>query len=189
MFRNLLHSAAAIAAFGLLGFSQVARAQDCDGGCCNAGCCKTGCTSVPNVKKVKVHCYNDVCQDLCVPGCDLHQLCSGLFKGWHCVDYCGCHGNAACESGCGDCAEGKCKKVHCQQKFLVVKVRTHEETGRKCVSDSCPAGSACTTLPMQMAPPPPPGKGPEAIPAPKGNPGAGEVQRPLPLGPAMSVNQ
>ena len=177
MFRNLLTSTAAIAALGLLGFCQVARAQDC----CGSGCCDTGCTSIPNVKKVKVHCYTDECHDHCVAGCDFHQLCNGLFKGWHCVNYCGCN---ACETACDECGEGKCKKLHCQQKFLIVKVRTHEEIGHKCVPTCCP--STCGASVIEMAPP---GPKPEVIPAPKGNVGDGAVQRPLPSGPLMNVAQ
>jgi hypothetical protein len=183
-----LSLAMAVAALGLLGFSSVASAQCCDeGGCCG----KKGCTSVPDVRKVAVRCYDSTCADQCVPACSV--TCKSLFKGWHCPDYCGHHGQCgqcgdSCDAGCNDCTEGKCSKLHCQQKFLLVKIHTHEEAVRKCVPDACPAGG-CAAPVYQMVPPPPPGKGPEVIPAPKGAPGADEVHRPLPMGPVTNVAQ
>jgi hypothetical protein len=189
MFVKPLTSALAVAVLGLLTVTQIASADPGDGGCCGKKC-----TSVPDVKKVAVRCYSDTCEDICLPSCCLSQFCSGLFRGWHCPDYCGgghCGGghcdSGACDTGCDSCSEGKCKKNHCPKKELVVKIRTHEEPTRKCVADVCPAGG-CAAPVYQMAPPPP-GKGPEVIPAPKGAPGADQVHRPLPMGPMMNVVQ
>lgn len=182
MFVKPLSSALAIAGLALLGVAQIASADAGDGGCCG----KKGCTSVPDVKKVAVRCYSDTCEDLCVPKCSLSQFCHGLFRDWHCKDYCAgghCDGGGG-DAGCGECPKSKCKKMHCPQKTLIVKIRVHEEAVRKCVPTCCPDGAACTV------PPPPPGPRPEAIPAPKGAPGADEAARqPLHFEPATNVAQ
>ena len=70
---------------------------------------------------------------------------------------------------CDECNECKCKPV-CKQKFLMIKVRTHEECVHKCVANECDACSGPTLI-TPLAPAMPKG---EKIPAPK--PGAEEVE-------------
>lgn len=166
MFRKLLSSAAALAVLGLLGFAQFASADDA----CDAGCGKTKCESVTETKIVKVHCYTSTCEEMCLcKGC----LLQGLFKGWWPPqNYCGCNSGAcaACDAGC-DCAGcDKCSHP-INRKFLVVKIKAHEETVRKCVPTCCATGCAA---PAAVVPAP---KAPEVIPAPKpaDGKGVGEV--------------
>ncbi len=80
------------------------RANDCD--------CKV-CQPVSEVKKVPVRVYTSVCDDFCLLR---PSFLGGLF----------------CNQDCAGCKDARCGPVH-TKKFLVVKIRTHEECVTKCV--------------------------------------------------------
>jgi hypothetical protein len=155
MFRMMHITAAAVAALGLLGFTSMARAgdDDCSSGHCRKRHCDQ-CESTTETKKVAKRVYDDECKDLCVPACSLKGHC--LFHGWKCEKHNDCA--ADCPE---ECKEGRCKKLHCKQKFLIIKIRYHDECVHKCTANECCATSC------EGAPAAPAGAKPESIPPPK----------------------
>jgi hypothetical protein len=157
MVRKMLTSALAFAALGLLGFASLTRAGD---DCCPT---KKTCESVTETKKVSKRVYDNECYDKCYPKCGLSVFVTGLFKGWRTNDCCD-----TCNS-CASC-EGKCACKPRNEKYLLIKIRTHEECVHKCV----PVEQCCTTG-CEAAPAAPAGPKPEIIPAPKGDGKGGDV--------------
>jgi hypothetical protein len=91
----------------------------------DGGDCKV-CQPVTETKKVATRVYTNSREDFCLPRC---SFLGGLF----------------CRSKCDDCKETKCGPVR-TKKYLVVKIRTHEECATKCVPKP-----VCET-PIQLAP-------------------------------------
>jgi hypothetical protein len=93
-----------------------------------SGDCKV-CQPVTETKKVATRVYTKSCEDFCLPRC---SFLGGLF----------------CRSNCDECKELKCGPVR-TKKYLVVKIRTHEECVTKCV----PKPSCETPVPIPPANP------------------------------------
>lgn len=124
-----------IAAIGLV---SAATAQEpivrglghCDAGQCQ-GECKV-CQPVTEKKKVSKRVYSSVCEDFCLPRC---TFLGGLM------------------GSCEECKEARCGPVH-TKKYLVVKIRTHEECVTKCVPKPACEPAATSVQPVAPVPPP-----------------------------------
>ncbi len=157
MIRKLILTAAAVALVCLMAATRTANAGDCAAGCAPAApaCCDSGmkkvCQPISDVKKVNKVVDSQGCEDFCVPHC---SLTGGLFK-WPkkkgCAEQPECNTAGTCDSCAnGNCA--KCGKVH-TRKYLVIKVKTHEECVTKCVVGYEPCNTAKTCeLPCAVKP-------------------------------------
>jgi hypothetical protein len=155
MVRKMFTLALAAVGLGMLGLTAVARAGDCcdDCGSCRKQKCDQ-CCSVTETKNVSKRVYDSECKPLCMPHCTLKCVAHSLTSGWKTPS--DCDGPPCCD----DCNACGCKKV-CKQKFLIIKIKHHEECVHKCIATEpcCPA--TCEFAPAMPAP-----KG-EPIPAPK----------------------
>jgi hypothetical protein len=162
MFFTTLRWAVPAVALTLLGLAQLGAADGpvlCDA--CPPACCKKGCEPRVETKKHAKRVYDDTCEEFCLPKCSLAAFCNGLFSGWKCNHH-DCHHHSA---GCADCEScTRCEHRPRTRKYLLVKIRHHEECHTKCVPvlKCCPDELPCDGAIPGMAP----GKAPEPIPAP-----------------------
>ena len=137
---------------------------------CEAPCLKKVCVPEQATRTVEKRVYGDVCEDFCVPKCTFGGGFGGFLHHKH--DDCGACGPDGCgHGGCedGNCAE--CGKHIRVRKFLVVKIRPHEECYTKCnvayeapcAHGACEAPAGCAgavvappapTPPVEKVPPP-----------------------------------
>lgn len=132
MSRKFWTRARTLVALGLLAITQIAVAGDYPeivAGCCPAGSCRKVCRPTVESKKVSTRVYDSACEDFCLPKCSLF---GGLFG------HKGCRGDGA-DSACAKCEHPR------MRKYLVVKIRHHEECENKCVVDRevCPVVMPC----------------------------------------------
>src|SRR5438309_1299336 len=128
---------------GLFGLAQLAAAQAPVVGYgvpCPDACPEKVCHRVTENKTISVRKYDDLCEDICYPRCGFFSLFGGC---------------------CDDCADGKCSAVR-TKKYLLVKIRKHDECVSKCVPSvaepACPApcyGPAPGIAPLPAPLPPP----------------------------------
>ena len=120
---------AALALAGLIGMSRLAGADELPvvAGCPDA-CVEKVCRPVVETKTITKPVFTSVCEEVCEPRC------------WSC----GLFGR------CSSCGPDHSCVMH-TRKFLVVKLRKHEECVNKCVVDYTPS---CTTCAPGYAPAP-----------------------------------
>lgn len=173
MNRKILTARLALAACGLLGIASFGYAGDCsvivESGCAD-GCGAKVCRPVVETRKVGKRVYDDICEDFCLPRCSLF---SGLFGHKNCCD----------EGHCAACGNVRTKK------YLIVKIRNHEECVNKCVVEQAccqPAAPCCvpaTGIPAAVPLMNPP-TAPRAMPAPSLPSSVPQTQRPASYQPA-----
>ena len=127
MIRITLRSMLLLAALGIAGLAASARADNPAN--CDAGC--KVCCPVTEMKKVTKRVYSDTCEDFCLPR---SSFLGGLFH-----------------KDCAECKEASCGKVR-TKKYLVVKIRTHEECITKCVPTPSGAAPAPAAVPLPVKP-------------------------------------
>src|SRR5262249_50924345 len=141
----------AAAVFGLVAGLTLASAADNPvivQDCCTDGCCRKVCRPTTETKQVTTRCYDDTCEDFCLPRC---SLIGGLF-----------HHRSCCGDSGGGCAS--CEHHVRTRKFLIVRERTHEECVNKCVVEHeapcaapcCPASPCVQPAPAPVIIPPAP---------------------------------
>ena len=135
MTRKLITLLLSLAALGLLGLGQIALAADPPGvveAYCGDACSHKVCRPTVDTRQVPKRVYDDTCEEFCLPKCSLF---GGFFRK-------GCDGDGAC---------GSCEHPH-KRKYLIVKIRYHEECVNKCVlEEHCPAPPPCV-LPAPSVP-------------------------------------
>jgi len=148
--KNKFHWIIALAALGVVATVAGARAQTPmpagppvglpPAPCCDDGCGKV-CRAVTENRKVITRVYCSEREDFCLPKCSVF---GSLFGG----------------KGCGECGEcgacGECGRMR-KKKYLIVKLKPHEECVIKCVAESactpaCTPGLAPASVPPAPVP-------------------------------------
>lgn len=112
----IVTAASAIAPAGLIELCSRGCSDNC---CAEQACCATKC--VPEYKSVKVkkHCWQTECEEVCIPPVTL-PCCKCLFKGAFCRRG-KCQG---CADGCssGDCCGSGCRNNECCRNSLLQRM-------------------------------------------------------------------
>jgi hypothetical protein len=131
------------------GCVQTTVVQPCPAPVCEEQVHKV-CVPTTKTKTVEMTCYRSRCEDFCLPRCSCRL--TPCHRTPHCWDgncdggKCGCND---CGNNCGGDCEGcrNCGKVR-TRKFLVIKVRKHEECIPACevVHECAPTCGGCPTV-------------------------------------------
>jgi hypothetical protein len=143
-----------------------------DGACAVDGCCQEKmCVPTPTKKKVVLRHYDDKCEDFCV--CKPTFL-GGFINLREALEkdrnlYVGrgpCDQNCDECGGCGCCGNCGCPRV---KKYLLIKLRTHEECPNTCqiAPSVCEGAPAVVPAAPAVVPAAPMPKAQERLPAPK----------------------